>query len=113
LFLTAIAPIRPLSCDAVGSLVYRACRRADVARVVPHALRRTLATETLHAGQASAFLASSGVRLVPVASVADLLPEKTIERFGRPVVFKERRGAAGKGVSVAGDVSTANGVLAR
>jgi phosphoribosylamine-glycine ligase len=51
--------------------------------------------------------------LVPVASVADLLPEKTIERFGRPVVFKERRGAAGKGVSVAGDVSTANGVLAR
>ena len=63
--------------------------------------------------QASAFLASSGVRLVPVASVADLLPEETIERFGRPVVFKERHGAAGKGVSVAGDVSTANGVLAR
>ena len=63
--------------------------------------------------QASAFLASSGVRLVPVASAADLLPEEKIERFGRPVVFKERYGAAGKGVSVAGDVSTANGVLAR
>ena len=60
LFLTAIAPIRPLSCDAVGSLVYRACRRADVARVGPHALRRTLATETLHAG-------------APMSEVAQLL----------------------------------------
>jgi integrase len=60
LFLTAIAPIRPLSCDAVGTLVYRACRRADVARVGPHALRRTLATETLHAG-------------APMSEVAQLL----------------------------------------
>ena len=60
LFLTAIAPIRPLSCDAVGSLVYRACARAGVARVGPHALRHTLATETLHAG-------------APMAEVAQLL----------------------------------------
>jgi site-specific recombinase XerD len=60
LFLTAIAPIRSLSCDAVGSLVYRACARAGVARVGPHALRHTLATETLHAG-------------APMAEVAQLL----------------------------------------
>jgi integrase/recombinase XerD len=50
LFLTVVAPIRPLSCDAVGTLVYRACARAGVGRVGPHALRRTLATETLRAG---------------------------------------------------------------
>jgi integrase len=60
LFLTAIAPIRPLSSDAVGSLVYRACARTGVARVGPHALRRTLATETLHAG-------------APMSEVAQLL----------------------------------------
>jgi len=60
LFLTAIAPIRPLSSDAVGSLVYRACARTGVARIGPHVLRRTLATETLHAG-------------APMAEVAQLL----------------------------------------
>jgi integrase/recombinase XerD len=60
LFLTVTAPIRALSSDAVGSLVYRACARAGVARVGPHALRRTLATETLRAG-------------APMAEVAQLL----------------------------------------
>jgi site-specific recombinase XerC len=50
LFLTVVAPIQPLSGDAVGTLVYRACARAGVRRVGPHALRRTLATETLRAG---------------------------------------------------------------
>lgn len=60
MFLTAIAPIRPLSADGVGSLVYRACTRAGVALVGPHALRRTLATETLRAG-------------APMAEVAQLL----------------------------------------
>ncbi|MHB1555769.1 MAG: tyrosine-type recombinase/integrase [Acidimicrobiales bacterium] len=59
-FLTATAPIRPLSADAVASLVYRACARAGVGRVGPHALRRTLATETLRAG-------------APMAEVAQLL----------------------------------------
>src|ERR1019366_10616442 len=43
-------PIRPLSPDGVGTLVYRACERAGVTRVGPHTLRRTLATETLRAG---------------------------------------------------------------
>ena len=59
-FLTVTPPIRPLSCDAVGSLVYRACARAGVGRVGPHALRRTLATETLRAG-------------APMSEVAQLL----------------------------------------
>ena len=59
-FLTATAPIRPLSPDGVGSLVYRACARAGVERVGPHALRRTLATETLRAG-------------APMSEVAQLL----------------------------------------
>lgn len=60
LFLTATAPIRALSSDAIGGLVYRACTRAGVGRVGPHALRRTLATETLRAG-------------APMAEVAQLL----------------------------------------
>ena len=60
LFLSATAPIRALSSDAVGSLVYRACARAGVARVGPHALRRALATETLRAG-------------APMSEVAQLL----------------------------------------
>ena len=59
-FLTATAPIRPLSADGVGSLVYRACTRAGLARVGPHVLRRTLATETLRAG-------------APMSEVAQLL----------------------------------------
>ena len=60
LFLTTTAPIRPLSSDAATSLVYRACERAGVARVGPHVLRRTLATETLRAG-------------APMSEVAQLL----------------------------------------
>jgi len=60
LFLTATAPIRALSPDGVGSLVYRACARAGVARVGPHALCRTLATETVRAG-------------APMSEVAQLL----------------------------------------
>ncbi len=59
-FLTVGAPFRPLSGDAVGTIVYRACDRAGVARVGPHTLRRTLATETLRAG-------------APMAEVAQLL----------------------------------------
>ena len=60
LFLTVTAPITSLSSDGVADLVKRACVRAGVASVGPHALRRTLATETLHAG-------------APMAEVAQLL----------------------------------------
>ncbi|MFN2538816.1 MAG: tyrosine-type recombinase/integrase [Mycobacteriales bacterium] len=49
-FLTVTAPIRTLSPDGIGLMVYRACERTGVARAGPHALRRTLATETLRAG---------------------------------------------------------------
>ncbi len=59
-FLTAVAPVRPLSGDGVALLVRRACRRAGVAPCGPHRLRHTLATETLRAG-------------APMAEVAQLL----------------------------------------
>ena len=59
-FLTVTAPIVALSPDGVADLVRRVCARAGVARVGPHALRRTLATETLRAG-------------APMAEVAQLL----------------------------------------
>lgn len=59
-FLTAVAPIRPLSSDGVALVVRRACGRAGVAQVGPHRLRHTLATETLRAG-------------APMAEVAQLL----------------------------------------
>ena len=59
-FLTAVAPVRPLSSDGVALLVGRACGRAGVAKTGPHRLRKTLATETLRAG-------------APMAEVAQLL----------------------------------------
>ena len=59
-FLSVTAPIVPFSPDGVGCLVRRLCVRADIAIVGPHALRRTLATETLRAG-------------APMAEVAQLL----------------------------------------
>ncbi|HUJ67088.1 MAG TPA: tyrosine-type recombinase/integrase [Acidimicrobiales bacterium] len=59
-FLTVVAPLRPLSCDGVALLVRRACGRAGVPQCGPHRLRHTLATETLRAG-------------APMAEVAQLL----------------------------------------
>jgi integrase/recombinase XerD len=59
-FLTAVAPIRALSSDAVALLVGRACERVGLPRVGPHRLRHTLATETLRAG-------------APMAEVAQML----------------------------------------
>lgn len=59
-FLTAVAPIRPLTGDGVALVVRRACARAGVAPIGPHRLRHTLATETLRAG-------------APMAEVAQLL----------------------------------------
>ncbi len=60
LFLTVTAPITSLSSDGIADLVKRICARAGAASVGPHALRRTLATETLRAG-------------APMAEVAQLL----------------------------------------
>jgi len=60
MFLTVDAPIRPMSSDAVASLVSRTSERAGIGRICPHVLRRTLATETLRAG-------------APMSEVAQLL----------------------------------------
>jgi integrase/recombinase XerD len=45
-----VAPIRPLTSDAVSEIVRHACRRCDLPVVGAHALRHTAATETLRAG---------------------------------------------------------------
>lgn len=49
-FLGVDAPHAPLSRGGVKSVVYHACDRAGLARVGPHRLRHTTATETLRAG---------------------------------------------------------------
>ena len=50
LILTLYAPPRPIHPSSITSLVYRACRRAGVARVGGHRLRHALATEMLRQG---------------------------------------------------------------
>lgn len=45
-----VAPIGPLTSDAVSEIVRHACRRCDLPVVGAHALRHTAATETLRAG---------------------------------------------------------------
>jgi site-specific recombinase XerD len=50
LILTLQAPPRPIHPSSITSLVYRACRRAGLARVGGHRLRHALATETLRQG---------------------------------------------------------------
>ena len=50
LFMRAIAPIDPLSSDAVSEIVRHACRRAGIPAVGAHCLRHTTATEALRAG---------------------------------------------------------------
>jgi site-specific recombinase XerD len=50
LFLRCRAPRGPISADAVGDVVERACVRAGLARVGPHRLRHALAGELLRQG---------------------------------------------------------------
>jgi site-specific recombinase XerD len=50
LFMRVVAPIGPLTSDAVSEIVRHACRRCDLPVVGAHALRHTAATETLRAG---------------------------------------------------------------
>jgi site-specific recombinase XerD len=57
LFLTVVAPIRPVSSDTVHGVVQQACARAGVAPVGPHRLRHTAATEMLRAGASLAEIA--------------------------------------------------------
>ena len=49
-FMRVVAPIGPLTSDAVSEIVRHACRRCDLPVVGAHALRHTAATETLRAG---------------------------------------------------------------
>jgi site-specific recombinase XerD len=48
--LTLYAPPRPIHPSSITNVVYRACRRAGVARVGGHRLRHALATEMLRRG---------------------------------------------------------------
>jgi site-specific recombinase XerD len=50
LILTLYAPPRPVHPSSITSVVYRACRRAGLARVGGHRLRHALATEMLRRG---------------------------------------------------------------
>lgn len=50
LFMRVLAPIAPLTSDAVSEIVRHACRRSGLPVVGAHALRHTAATETLRAG---------------------------------------------------------------
>ncbi len=49
-FVTAIAPIHPLTREAVGGIVRRACVRAGVSPFGPHRLRHTAAVRMVRAG---------------------------------------------------------------
>ena len=49
-FLTLRAPTRPIRADLVGDVVRRACEHAGIARITPHRLRHTLASEMLVQG---------------------------------------------------------------
>lgn len=49
-FVTAIAPVHPLTREAVGGIVRRACVRADVSKSGPHRLRHTAAVLMVRAG---------------------------------------------------------------
>ncbi len=49
-FLTLRAPTRPIRPDLVGDVVRRACEQAGMARLTPHRLRHTLASEMLAQG---------------------------------------------------------------
>ena len=50
LILTLYAPARPIHPSSITNVVYRACRRAGLARVGGHRLRHALATQMLRQG---------------------------------------------------------------
>ncbi len=65
MFVTAHAPLRPLSPGAVVSVVGYACDRAGMERVGPHRLRHTLASDLLRAG-------------TPLAQIAPILRHASV-----------------------------------
>jgi site-specific recombinase XerD len=58
-FLTTVAPLRPLKTSAIGQVVWRQCHRAGIEPVRAHRLRHALATDLL----------ANGVRLPEIAQV--------------------------------------------
>jgi site-specific recombinase XerD len=58
-FLTMVAPLRPVKTTAIGQVVWRQCQRAGIEPVRAHRLRHVLATELL----------ARGVRLPEIAQV--------------------------------------------
>ena len=64
-FISVLAPLRPLSPAAVVGVVGYACDRAGMERVGPHALRHTLASDLLRAG-------------TPLAQIAPILRHASV-----------------------------------
>jgi len=64
-FISVLAPLRPLSPAAVVGVVGYACDRAGMKRVGPHALRHTLASDLLRAG-------------TPLAQIAPILRHASV-----------------------------------
>lgn len=64
-FVSVLAPLRPLSPAAVVGVVGYACDRADMPRVGPHSLRHTLASDLLRAG-------------TPLAQIAPILRHASV-----------------------------------
>jgi integrase len=64
-FVSVLAPLRPLSPAAVVGVVGYACDRAGMARVGPHRLRHTLASDLLRAG-------------TPLAQIAPILRHASV-----------------------------------
>ena len=64
-FLSVLAPLRPLSPAAVVGVVCYACDRAGMERVGPHRLRHTLASDLLRAG-------------TPLAQIAPILRHSSV-----------------------------------
>jgi len=64
-FLTALAPVRPLGRGGVSSIVRRACRRAGLAPVGAHRLRHTLACDMVGVG-------------VPLPEIGEILRHRSI-----------------------------------
>ena len=74
-----------LSRGGVKSVVYHACDRAGLARVGPHRLRHTVATETLRAGASLAEVAQLlRHRRVATTAVYAKVDRSSLERLALP-----------------------------
>ncbi len=73
MFLRVLAPIGPLTGDAIGGLVKAACRRAGLPLVRSHALRHTVATEML----------KQGASLPEIGQVLRHREQKTTARYAK------------------------------